>query len=62
MTITTTPKGIRITLGAHTKKDIQAAAKKAEDLWSVGKWAEVQTILGDPIFWITPNGAKCWDM
>ena len=61
MTITKTGNHTTITLGAHTKRSIKEAANKATGLWSKGQWVEVSTMLGDPIFWITPNGTKCWD-
>lgn len=61
MTIKTTKGKTTITIGAHTKTDIEAAAQMAADLWSQGEWAEVCTMLGDPVFWITPNGTEHWD-
>lgn len=61
MTITKTGNHITITLGAHTKRSVREATKKATELWSNGQWVEVSTMLGDPIFWITPSGAKFHD-
>lgn len=62
MTIKTTKGKTTITIGAHNKRTIEAAAQRAADLWSPGEWAEVCTTLGDPVFWITPSGKECWDM
>jgi len=62
MTINTTNKHTTITIGAHNKRTIEEAAQMAADLWSPGEWAEVCTMLGDPLFWITPNGKECWDI
>lgn len=62
MTIKTTKGKTTITIGAHTKRTIEAAAQRAADLWSPGEWAEVCTMRGDPVFWITPNGKEHWDI
>lgn len=62
MTIRTNNKKTTITIGAHDQNTINAAAQKAADMWSEGEWAEVCTILGDPIFWITPSGKEYWDL
>lgn len=61
MTVARSGNHTTITIGAHTRRTIEAAAQKAADLWSPGEWAEVCTMLGDPIFWITPSGVECWD-
>jgi hypothetical protein len=62
MAIRTTNNKTTITIGEHDQNTIYAAAQKAADMWSPGEWAEVCTMLGDSIFWITPSGKECWDM
>jgi len=62
MTIKTTNGKTTISIGAHNRRTIEVAAQMAADLWSPGEWAEVCTMLGDPVFWIAPNGTEYWDM
>lgn len=60
MDIVTYDDMVQIRLGAHSKSEVFSAARRAADMWRPGIRAEVTTILGDVVFWITPMGTRHW--
>lgn len=62
MTIRITTTKVTATIGGHNTSDVYAAAQRVADLWSPGMWAVVTTMLGDDLFWISPDGTENWDM